>query len=182
MGRGGVKVSLKAYSDANEEAGERKSGQRLPSRSRSRLPQRVSLNNSPIKDRTQDYRHRSKDRSIDKYQKSEVSKQEENSSQDIRLGNTSFNNPIKLPEYQEEQDQRGRSRESQNKIEYNADNQLDGDMDDMVSLMGFDGFSTTKGKQVKGAKGGGVKKEKKSEYRQYMNRKKGFNRPLSPGR
>lgn len=48
--------------------------------------------------------------------------------------------------------------------------------------MGFGGFGSTKGKHVAGTKGGDVKVEKKSEYRQYMNRAKGFNRPLSPGR
>lgn len=62
----------------------------------------------------------------------------------------------------------------------------DGDGDDdmaaMQALMGFGGFGTTKGKKVVGNNVGGVRKEKKSEYRQYMNRQGGFNRPLSPSR
>ena len=46
--------------------------------------------------------------------------------------------------------------------------------------MGFSGFTLTKGKAVKGTKGGSVLRDLKPEYRQYMNREKGFNRPLSP--
>ncbi|KAJ1909926.1 hypothetical protein H4219_006319, partial [Mycoemilia scoparia] len=51
----------------------------------------------------------------------------------------------------------------------------------LMELMGFGGFGTTKGQHVEGnAKGeASVKKERK--YRQYMNRKGGFNRPLEGG-
>lgn len=52
----------------------------------------------------------------------------------------------------------------------------------MQALMGFGDFGSTKGKKVKGNNAGGVYKEKKVQYRQYMNRQGGFNRPLSPGR
>jgi len=52
----------------------------------------------------------------------------------------------------------------------------------MQAMMGFGGFDTTKGKKIKGNNLGAVHKEKKTEYRQYMNRVGGFNRPLSPGR
>lgn len=66
------------------------------------------------------------------------------------------------------------------------DDDNDGNDDDglaaMQAMMGFGGFGTTKGKKVAGNKAGGVRKEKKSEYRQYMNRQGGFNRPLSPSR
>lgn len=54
--------------------------------------------------------------------------------------------------------------------------------DEMAAMMGFGGFGTTKGKKVTGNNLGAVRKEKKTEYRQYMNRVGGFNRPLSPGR
>ena len=93
---------------------------------------------------------------------------------DVPLSNTSFKNKPTLEEDQREQDARGRLREKE-----------DTDLpvqDDMISLMGFAGFGSTKGKHVEGSKGGSAKKEKKSEYRQYMNRLKGFNRALSPGR
>ncbi len=58
----------------------------------------------------------------------------------------------------------------------------DGGMGDMAAMMGFGGFGTTKGKKVLGNNAGATRKESKTEYRQYMNRVGGFNRPLSPGR
>ncbi|KAI9669821.1 MAG: hypothetical protein M1817_004562 [Caeruleum heppii] len=50
----------------------------------------------------------------------------------------------------------------------------------MRKMMGFGGFDTTKMKKVAGNDVSAVRKEKKTEYRQYMNRIGGFNRPLSP--
>ncbi len=52
----------------------------------------------------------------------------------------------------------------------------------MRRMMGFAGFKSTKNTKVKGNDVSGIAKEKKTEYRQYMNRVGGFNRPLSPGR
>ncbi|KAI1466359.1 DUF1777-domain-containing protein [Daldinia caldariorum] len=52
----------------------------------------------------------------------------------------------------------------------------------MQAMMGFGGFGTTKGTHIPGNNAGAVRKEKKTEYRQYMNRVGGFNRPLSPTR
>jgi hypothetical protein len=53
----------------------------------------------------------------------------------------------------------------------------------MKRLMGFVGFKSTKNTKVPGNdKLYGVRKDKKTEYRQYMNRVGGFNRPLSPTR
>ncbi|KAI1096980.1 hypothetical protein F5B19DRAFT_435391 [Rostrohypoxylon terebratum] len=52
----------------------------------------------------------------------------------------------------------------------------------MQAMMGFGGFGTTKGTHIPGNNAGAVRKEKKTEYRQYMNRIGGFNRPLSPTR
>lgn len=52
----------------------------------------------------------------------------------------------------------------------------------MQAMMGFGGFSTTQNKKVPGNDISAVRKEKKTEYRQYMNRVGGFNRPLSPTR
>lgn len=53
----------------------------------------------------------------------------------------------------------------------------------MKQVMGFTKFKTTKQKKVPGNEFNfGVRLEKKAEYRQYMNRTGGFNRPLSPGR
>jgi U4/U6.U5 tri-snRNP-associated protein 3 len=48
----------------------------------------------------------------------------------------------------------------------------------MAAVMGFSGFNSTKGKQVKGNNQGEVHVVLKRKYRQYMNRRGGFNRPL----
>jgi U4/U6.U5 tri-snRNP-associated protein 3 len=53
---------------------------------------------------------------------------------------------------------------------------------DMQAMMGFGGFGTTHQQKVAGNEIYAVRKEKKTEYRQYMNRVGGFNRPLSPTR
>ncbi|KAI1297489.1 hypothetical protein F5Y03DRAFT_279962 [Xylaria venustula] len=58
----------------------------------------------------------------------------------------------------------------------------DDEMSAMQAMMGFGGFGTTKNQKVAGNNAGAVYKAKKTEYRQYMNRIGGFNRPLSPGR
>ncbi|XP_037092153.1 U4/U6.U5 small nuclear ribonucleoprotein 27 kDa protein-like, partial [Pollicipes pollicipes] len=49
---------------------------------------------------------------------------------------------------------------------------------EMMKVMGFGGFDTTKGKKVDGNNQGAVHVVLKRRYRQYMNRKGGFNRPL----
>lgn len=48
----------------------------------------------------------------------------------------------------------------------------------MAKILGFSSFNSTKGKQVPGNQVGAVHVVKKRKYRQYMNRKGGFNRPL----
>mmetsp|Transcript_9645 Transcript_9645/g.24029 ORF Transcript_9645/g.24029 Transcript_9645/m.24029 type:complete len:167 (+) Transcript_9645:83-583(+) len=52
----------------------------------------------------------------------------------------------------------------------------------MRKLLGFNGFGSTKGEAVEDnqstAARGGAAKNKARKYRQYMNRKSGFNRPL----
>ena len=60
----------------------------------------------------------------------------------------------------------------------NSDEELEAQM---TKMMGFGKFKSTKNTKVPGNdKLYGVRKEKKTEYRQYMNRVGGFNRPLSP--
>ncbi|CAL3966126.1 unnamed protein product [Diplocarpon coronariae] len=58
----------------------------------------------------------------------------------------------------------------------------DDEMAAMQAMMGFGGFGTTHQQKVAGNDIYAVRKEKKTEYRQYMNRVGGFNRPLSPSR
>ncbi|KAG9243768.1 hypothetical protein BJ878DRAFT_535021 [Calycina marina] len=59
---------------------------------------------------------------------------------------------------------------------------VDEGMAAIQAMMGFGGFGTTQNKKVPGNDVSAVRKEKKTEYRQYMNRVGGFNRPLSPSR
>ena len=68
-------------------------------------------------------------------------------------------------------------------IEVNQD-ELEGldEEEQMKRLLGFDGFGSTKGEAVQdnqnSAARGAAAKNKARKYRQYMNRKNGFNRPL----
>ncbi|KAF8911077.1 hypothetical protein CPB84DRAFT_1763301 [Gymnopilus junonius] len=59
---------------------------------------------------------------------------------------------------------------------------MDDDMNDedaaMMGMMGMNGFGTTKGKHVVGNQIGAVNIKKVRTWRQYMNRRGGFNRPL----
>jgi U4/U6.U5 tri-snRNP-associated protein 3 len=60
---------------------------------------------------------------------------------------------------------------------------MDDETWEMMQVMGFGKFKTTKNTKVPGNdKNFAVRKEVKMEARQYMNRTGGFNRPLSPGR
>ncbi|KIK49309.1 hypothetical protein CY34DRAFT_70153 [Suillus luteus UH-Slu-Lm8-n1] len=52
------------------------------------------------------------------------------------------------------------------------------DEEDMMAAMGLAGFGTTKGKHVEGNQEGFVDIKKIRTWRQYMNRRGGFNRPL----
>ncbi|KAF7338408.1 SNRNP27 domain-containing protein [Mycena venus] len=55
------------------------------------------------------------------------------------------------------------------------------EMDDeagMMAMMGLNGFGTTKGKHIEGNQEGAVSVKKQRTWRQYMNRRGGFNRPL----
>lgn len=54
--------------------------------------------------------------------------------------------------------------------------------DEIMNLMGFKSFESTKNKHVKGTDCYAIKFNQKTEYRQYMNRDGGFNRELSPTR
>lgn len=52
---------------------------------------------------------------------------------------------------------------------------------DILKAMGLPaGFDTTKGKPVSDANHHGARLKSKRQYRQYMNRRGGFNRPLDP--
>ncbi|KAI8592870.1 hypothetical protein BDZ88DRAFT_225194 [Geranomyces variabilis] len=65
----------------------------------------------------------------------------------------------------------------------NAEGEQQEELDEeeqMKRLMGFAGFDSTQGKKVVGSDASGVAINKQRTYRQYMNRRRGFNRNLSP--
>lgn len=77
----------------------------------------------------------------------------------------------------EDKDERPGRDDAKSKVQ--STEQDEADEDGMAAMMGFAGFGSTKGEKVKGNEGGAVAKPpKKVEYRQYMNRPGGFNRPL----
>lgn len=72
-------------------------------------------------------------------------------------------------------------------VEMEDEKQKPEGMDDeeweLLKVMGFGGFKSTKNTKVPGNdKNYGVRKDKQLQARQYMNRQGGFNRPLSPSR
>jgi U4/U6.U5 tri-snRNP-associated protein 3 len=63
------------------------------------------------------------------------------------------------------------------------DEEEEDEEEEMARMLGFGGFGSTKGQQVldnqEGPAAGGLRKHKARKYRQYMNRKSGFNKPLA---
>ena len=85
---------------------------------------------------------------------------------------------VKMLTQGDEEEKKDDVREPDKKIDDSEENEED----ELQKLMGFSGFDSTKGKIVydnhEKANIGAVSKHKKREYRQYMNRKGGFNRLL----
>ncbi|KAL4976488.1 hypothetical protein BDW66DRAFT_52220 [Aspergillus desertorum] len=76
-----------------------------------------------------------------------------------------------------------RADRAKEEMEMDLDEAEEEDIDELMRRsMGFSKFRSTKNTKVPGNNAYGVRKEKKTEYRQYMNRQGGFNRPLSPSR
>jgi U4/U6.U5 tri-snRNP-associated protein 3 len=118
--------------------------------------------------------------------KSEIRKERspERSNKGMEYRERSLSNGRKTDENTPDQD-RGRTIERttqpQEKTQDNG-NDNGNDNDEMMKLLGFGAFDSTKNKHVEGVGKGSVKKNKKAKFRQYMNREKGFNRALSPDR
>ena len=84
-----------------------------------------------------------------------------------------------------EPEEKPRVKAEEKKPDVNGDAMaVDEDDEDVAlrRLMGFTSFKSTQNTKVPGNNIYGVRREKKTEYRQYMNRVGGFNRPLSPSR
>jgi len=71
-----------------------------------------------------------------------------------------------------------RTKRNRKKAGVSADGDITVDDTDMMKLMGFSDFNTTKGKHVAGNDTSASNIVQKRKYRQYMNRRGGFNRPL----
>lgn len=139
-------------------------------------------------------RERSPDRNSHNQEKHETNEKTEARKKELRVTDDqeSQNKQPKLSEkgsQEEKNDEKPLGNKKNNdstneNINENNDDNEDSveEAEDVASLMGFGSFGSTKGKHVKGAKGGGTKIEKETEYRRYMNREKGSNRPLSPTR
>lgn len=79
-------------------------------------------------------------------------------------------------------DEKKDSKDSKNKERQITEEDLEGKTEEeieMMKLMGFASFDSTKGKKVDGSVNAyAINVSQKRKYRQYMNRKGGFNRPL----
>ncbi|KAE9000401.1 hypothetical protein PR002_g18203 [Phytophthora rubi] len=86
------------------------------------------------------------------------------------------NEPERKKEDAEQQKENKKEEEAVNAMSHLSEEQQ------MQLLLGFGDFDSTKGKAVdenlKSAAVGTARRENKREYRQYMNRRGGFNRPL----
>ncbi|CCE72883.1 Piso0_000485 [Millerozyma farinosa CBS 7064] len=146
-------------------------------------------------DRKDRVRERSPDRNSQSREKHEANEKTESRKKELRIADDHLNQGKQSKpsekDFREEKDgekplgsNKNNEDTNENINEDNEDNEdnLVEETEDVASLMGFESFGSTKGKHVKGARGGGTKIEKETEYRRYMNREKGSNRPLSPTR
>ncbi|XP_075805264.1 U4/U6.U5 small nuclear ribonucleoprotein 27 kDa protein-like [Microtus pennsylvanicus] len=88
--------------------------------------------------------------------------------------------PSRLKERRDEE--KKETKEIKSKVRQITEEDLEGKTEEeieMMKLMGFASFDSTKGKKVDGSVNAyAINVSQKRKYRQYMNRKGGFNRPL----
>jgi len=120
-------------------------------RKRSRSRQRHSRSRSPVRRHSRE-RRRSRNRDLRRSRSRSLFKKDKKFTKSIQHT---------APKVTEE-DLRGKTAEEQ----------------EMMKMMGFCNFDSTQGKEVDGNNVGDVHVILKRKYRQYMNRKGGFNRPL----
>ncbi|KAF1668561.1 U4/U6.U5 small nuclear ribonucleoprotein 27 kDa protein, partial [Aptenodytes patagonicus] len=97
-----------------------------------------------------------------------------------RRHRSSSSSPPRLKERRDEE--KKEIKDSKSKERQITEEDLQGKTEEeieMMKMMGFASFDTTKGKKVDGAANAyAINVSQKRKYRQYMNRKGGFNRPL----
>uniref|UniRef100_A0A8C6SU94 U4/U6.U5 small nuclear ribonucleoprotein 27 kDa protein n=1 Tax=Neogobius melanostomus TaxID=47308 RepID=A0A8C6SU94_9GOBI len=157
-------------------------------RSRSRTPPRRERRRSRSGSRDRDRRRRERDRSRDRDRERRRSRSRSphrrRSRTPPRRHRSSSLSPLRQKDRRD--DDRKDSKDKQPKpIEISAED-MEGKTEEeieMMKLMGFGSFNSTKGKKTSGSAVGAVNAyavnvTMKRKYRQYMNRKGGFNRPL----
>mmetsp|Transcript_7130 Transcript_7130/g.13509 ORF Transcript_7130/g.13509 Transcript_7130/m.13509 type:complete len:169 (-) Transcript_7130:52-558(-) len=155
---------------------------RSRSRSRSRSP------SSPEKNAVPDRQHRRVDRErLERDRRERMARlraeieEEEKRLSGLSRGN---NNEFMNGEYTTTSTSQQKSLSAKETIVSVNEEELDGldEEEQLQKLLGFGGFESTKGRAVednqKSLARGAAAKHKARKYRQYMNRKGGFNRPL----
>ncbi|XP_056602018.1 U4/U6.U5 small nuclear ribonucleoprotein 27 kDa protein [Triplophysa dalaica] len=148
-------------------------------RSRSRTPPRRERrrSRSSSRDRERRRRERERSRSRDRDRRRSRSRSpHRRRSRSPRRHRSSSLSPLR------QKDDRKDSKEKHAKVHQISAEDMEGKTEEeieMMKTMGFGSFDTSKGKRKEGSIGAfAVNVSQKRKYRQYMNRKGGFNRPL----
>lgn len=172
---GTLVLAIRTLSNTHQD-NERSSGEKSNERARSRSPRR---------DDEGDYK---KDRSSDEARSSEYTDEAPQPvSFSIGASHTATGQDHNHDRMDIDSGNKKKKSQPKKKIEEEEEEEDDIVIEDdgmaaMQAMMGFGGFGTTQNKKVPGNNVSAVRKEKRTEYRQYMNRVGGFNRPLSPSR
>lgn len=103
-----------------------------------------------------------------------------------RGSSSSSNSHMQQQQEKEQRRERRSSSTSSSSMDKSSDSEKEPDDSNLTAnqllqkLMGFEDFSSSKNKDHTSSSVYGVNKKTKRKFRQYMNRKGGFNRPLSP--
>ncbi|XP_056131510.1 U4/U6.U5 small nuclear ribonucleoprotein 27 kDa protein [Lampris incognitus] len=150
-------------------------------RSRSRTPprreRRRSRSTSRERERRRRERERSRSRDRDRRRSRSRSPHKRRSRSPPRRHRSSSSSPVRQKDRRE--DERKEVKEKSIQI---SEEDMQGKTEEeieMMKLMGFSSFDTTKGRKTDGSVNAhAINVSQKRKYRQYMNRKGGFNRPL----
>uniref|UniRef100_H9GAT4 U4/U6.U5 small nuclear ribonucleoprotein 27 kDa protein n=2 Tax=Anolis carolinensis TaxID=28377 RepID=H9GAT4_ANOCA len=148
-------------------------------RSRSRSPPRRERRRSRSASRERRRRERSRSRERDR-RRSRSRSPHRRRSRSPRRHRSSSSSPVRPKERRDDEKKEGK--EAKGKERQITEEDLEGKTEEeieMMKIMGFSTFDTTKGKKVEGSVNAyAINVSQKRKYRQYMNRKGGFNRPL----
>ncbi|XP_077416304.1 U4/U6.U5 small nuclear ribonucleoprotein 27 kDa protein [Vanacampus margaritifer] len=147
-------------------------------RSRSRTPPKRERRRSRSTSRERDRRRRDRSRDRDRERRRSRSRSpHRRRSRSPRRHRSSSLSPMRHKDRREDE----RKEKSSKPIQISAED-MQGKTEEeieMMKLMGFSTFDSTKGKKSDGATNAyAINTTMKRKYRQYMNRKGGFNRPL----